>query len=83
MIEGKTTMKKLSKTELKKDWLNWFKLAVVLAREKRLSGNILYAQQLDLTVERYYLEAEKHEYSEDFLFELETDIRNDRNLNHD
>ena len=68
----------MTKAERKKDWLNWFKMSVRQATEARLSGNIEHAVWLDGVVERYYKDNKKlGYYSEDILFEAESDIRND------
>lgn len=62
--------------DLKADWLNWFKLAVTQARDSRLQGKMQDALRLDAIVERYYLEAEEfYDFDQDFLHEIESDIR--------
>jgi len=62
---------------MKKDWLNYFKLAVTQARDARLSGDIERACILDKTIEDYYSERKTLAYfSEGKLCEIESDIRN-------
>jgi hypothetical protein len=69
--------KKMTKAELKIDWLNWFRLQVRMSTEARLKGDIQEALNRDRTVERYYQDRAVHGYSEDELFEIESDIRNE------
>jgi len=66
----------MKNSELKKDWLNRFKLTIRMATEQRLKGNICRAMALDHTVNGYYKEAKKYGYyNEDVLHEIESDIR--------
>lgn len=76
-LNGQEFLKEITnKTELKEDWLNWFKLTVQLAADYRLKGDICRAMALDYTVNEYYKEAKKYNYyDEDVLFEMESDIR--------
>ena len=65
--------------EKRKDWLNYFKLSVTQARDARLSGDIEKACMIDQTVEMYYQEAkDEGYYDEEFLHEVESDIRHIR-----
>ena len=65
----------MTKAQKAKDWLNWFKLSVTQARDARLAGKMTQAMLLDEIVERYYPDGPVHGFSEDFLFEIESNIR--------
>lgn len=58
------------------DFMNWFHLAVVQARDARLAGDMERACHLDTVVERYYQERQEHDYSENEMFEVESNTRN-------
>jgi hypothetical protein len=65
----------MTKEQRKKDWLNWFKLTVRMAKNSRLAGNMESALRQDELIERYYKEASQYGFKEDTLFELESAIR--------
>jgi hypothetical protein len=58
------------------DWLSYFKLAVFQATQARLRGDMQRATQLDNIVERYYADGLDHGFTDDDLFEIESDTRN-------
>ena len=68
-------MKRLTKSELKRDWLNWFRMTVRMARDSRLHGNMTAAIRQDELIERYYKDAPQYGYNEDTLYEIESAIR--------
>lgn len=66
----------MTKEEKRQDWLNWFRLAVTQAKDARRSGEIERALHLDSVVEQYYRDAlDLGYYAEDYLFEIESEIR--------
>ena len=69
---------KYTATDTKSDWILLFKYIIASARDSRLSGLIADANELDKTIEAMYRH-DPYGLGEDFLFELESDIRNERN----
>ncbi len=59
-------------------FLTGFKDTVKRARDNRLAGKMTKAFVADSAIEVYYQNRKEHGYSEDFLFEIESDIRGAR-----
>ncbi len=62
---------------MKAFFLLGFKDTVKRATKSRLAGKMEQACSSDSAIELYYQNRKEHGYSEDFLFEIESDIRSD------
>ena len=58
-----------------KEWIQYFKHTVAMARNTRLAGEIDAALRWDTIVEAYYKDANSAGWTEMEMFEIETNVR--------